>query len=139
MKKVNISISQTDAKKINQLYPLQKDGLETAVQNYLAIRDNALRELQGIFTREELIALVDMYNATIYDPRFAGPQFLQIQIEDAEQFESTVTRQGANLGQLIEKVKNLTHAQSLVLIEECWRFWNVGDKQDLEDFVRKLS
>lgn len=138
MKKVIISISQTDAKKINSMYPTQKEGIETAMQNYLAIRDNALRELQGIFTREELIALVDMYNAIIYDPRFAGPQFLQIQIEDAEAFESTVTRQSANLEQLIEKVKNLTHAQSLVLIEECWRFWNVGEHKNLDDFVKRF-
>lgn len=109
------------------------------MQNYLAIRDHALRELEGVFNREEIIALLDMYNGTIYDTKFTAPQFLQIHIEDAEQFESTVTRQGANLEQLIQKVKNLTHAQSLVLIEECWRFWNVGDKQDLEDFVKKLS
>lgn len=138
MKKVNITLTEADTQRIASLYPTQKEGLELAVRNYLAIRDNALLELRGVFNREEIIAFVDIYNGTMYDPTFVGRQYLSIQLEDAEAFEGIVTRHGADLQVMLTKVSQLTHAQALVLAEECWRFWYASDKQELDEFVSRM-
>lgn len=138
MKKINITISENTADRIKSIYSTQKEGTELAIENYIAVRDNALRELKGIFEKEELIALLDMYNGTIYEPKFAGPQFLAMQIADSERFQVSVTRHGANIEELLKKVKKLTHSQSMVLVEECWLFWYGKGKQEIEGFVSRL-
>lgn len=138
MKKVNITLTETDTQRISSLYPTQKEGLELCVRNYLTVRDYTLLELKGVFGREELIVLLDIYNGTMYDPTFTGSQFISIQLEDAEKFENAVSRHNADLKTMLEKVNKLTHAQALVLAEECWRFWYASKKSDMDDFLNKM-
>ena len=140
MKTVNIFLNENSIDQVKNLYPTQKEGLKQAVENYLIIRQGTINELKGRFNREELISIVDIHNATTYESRFTSPSILQAHIEDGELYESVCSRHGADLKGLIDKIQKLTHAQSLVLIEEAWRFWYGSEEgsKDLENFVSKF-
>lgn len=139
MKKVNIELQEEKVQQIAALFTSQKEGLTQSVENYLVLRASTLNSLKGLFNREELITLLDLHNGTMYEPRFTSPSILQAHLEDGELLEGTCTRQGSDYKVLNEKISKLSHAQSLFLIEECWRFWNVETYgQEINNFISKF-
>lgn len=139
MKKVNITISESTEKQIRDLFETQKSGLEMAVDSYLVLRKGVLKSIKGVFTREEIISLLDIHNGTMMDARFTRPEMMAAHMEDAENYEGTCQRHGADLETLKKKIIGLSHPQSLYLSQECYRFWYCDlYGQDLDGFVGEL-
>jgi hypothetical protein len=141
MKTVNISLMQDRINQVASLYPTQKEGLATCVENYIILRSAGLASLKGIFTKEELITLLDLHNGTMYEPRFSSPGILIAHLEDGQNLEGICDRQGSDFDEIKIKIEKLNHLQSLVLIEECWRFWYVDESysQNIDKFLISLT
>lgn len=127
--------------RLAEVFENKSSGAEMAIDAWFCMRKYTLFELKGKFTEEELYALVDAYNGTIFEPQYASsPQFIRIQIEDSIKFSGFSQDWKFKREEFLKKIDSLTAAQSYFLLEEIQRFWNKeSDKKDsLHDFVFSL-
>ena len=111
--------------------------LEGTMVNYRA----ALREMKGIFSTDELKAMVDVMNATILTPSMMG-QHLPLSIQDAIALDGLAEKWSLDPQDFIPRLLNRTTFQITTL--EWWSnaFWYGGGAwlpNDLEDYIKILT
>lgn len=139
IKTINVEAQDFVLEEVKRLYSLQKEGLASFLTNYFYLRKSTLRTLVNVFERNELIALVDMFNGTMHNSQISTPDILVVIIEDSETYENISKRHDLNLNKLLDKVKSLSHIQTMILIEEIAGFWNVeSNGSNLDDFINRF-
>lgn len=103
-------------------------GINQTVINILEEHQQLLKyseeELRGKFTPEEWTALIDLVNSEMLMPQYiCVKQLMMATIEDGEKFEGTLTRHGADLDTMRNKMETLTAAQTAAMMKRAKRFW----------------
>jgi hypothetical protein len=137
----SIRITDDSEKFLTPLFDNRNEAIQAAIDAYNSIRRYTLKELTGIFTREEIIAMVDNLNGTMLQPEYQANKDIYIaHLEDGEKFEYLSDRFKIDFTTLKTKVGGLTAAQIFFLQAEIERFWrqesNIED--GLEIFVKRF-
>ena len=135
-KSVNTYLDENTLKAMAQTFETTYQGLQITTESFFVLRNYAQKDLRGLFTREELTALVDMSNATIFNPRLASTQVLKATAEDAERYNGTITSHGASPERLISKIEFISGALAFWLMFELNNFWYSPGEHDLEGFLK---
>lgn len=135
------NISEDLENELARVYKNKTSGAETVLIAWQNLRSYTIETLKGIFTHDELLGIVDAYNETTFEPRFAShSQFLKIEMEDAEKFQNQSSKFNYDQKKILEKINKLQSAQVYFLLEEINRFWNFDSqkKNSLEEFIKKF-
>lgn len=124
MKAITIRLNEKTVSAYETDYKNATSAATQAAESFWIIRRYALNELKGIFSKEEITALCDIFNGTIIQPEFSNKSVLIAQLEDSEKFEDISSRHGFDYEKLQSKIEQLTSAQVFFLIHEIDRFWN---------------
>ena len=117
-------------------------AVQTSVEVLLWLRRATIHELKGRFTRAEIITLANNFKGLVPAWKIlCNPLVLIMQTEDAEKYQNSASSNGANLAELIDKLKLLTAARVAILQLELWAFWNHDEstEPDLEVLIKYLS
>lgn len=119
-------------------FPTTNAGVVFVLESFPEIYKRALMEIQGRFTREELLLIVDVYNATALTP---GMPMVEAQVVDGMALDQLDQKWSVDRKSLVKKVQALTSFQSAVL--EMWAngYWysQPGKKlRDVEKYVEGL-
>ena len=140
MTTVSTYLDEKSKEELLSIFENTYQGLQTCTGTFLVLRRKALREIKGMFTISELHALIDIHNATIFDPQVSCISGALIaSVEDANNFDGLCTKWGVNFDSLLEKLKRLNDFQSFFLSFECYAFWygkNAGN--NLDEFVKRF-
>ncbi len=135
---VSTRLDEAIIKQLEEIYQKPGTGASVAAEAYVFIRRYTLRELKGMFTREELIGMISNLNGTLQQPEFqSNPVMFAAHLEDGELYESLSKQYGFNFGTLMQKVQKLTSAQVFFLQEEIRLFWD-NDARDMEAFIERF-
>lgn len=113
-------------------------GVVFILESFPELYKRALLEIKGRFSREELLLIVDVYNATALTP---GMPMLDAQVSDGIALDSLHKKWEIDGSELVKKITGLTSFQSAIL--EIWAngYWYAqpGKKlRDLEKYVEIL-
>jgi hypothetical protein len=134
-------IEEQTYEKISTVYAGKQQGLERIIDNFILLRRFALANLRDVFTQEEKNGMLSAFNGTII-PTGWGPtpkSLLRGQMEDAEIYDGGSTAYSYQLPELLEKLDNLTEADSLFLLEEIHRYWNEAPFTEMRDLTTFLT
>ena len=123
VKRVYIDESVFD--KLNTLYQQgdKQENLNNAVETFLRLRSNSLKEIKGIFTKPEIVGMIDAFNGTmIGNIPIPAKDMLSAQMEDSETYDFSSTRHGYEITALLSKIDNLTTAEAEFWLQEVVRF-----------------
>lgn len=135
---VSARIEDSIITQLEEIYGKPGTGASVAAEAFVFIRRYTLRELKGVFTKEELHGIIDNLNGLIFESQFqANPQMFAVHLEDGEIYDNLSTRWGFKWKTFIEKVKSLTSAQAFFLQEEIRLFWD-ADERNLDEFVERF-
>ena len=110
------------------------------MQELEAITKIATREITGMFTREELISMVDALNGTMITREILFVSgWMVMEMQDAEALDGRCTMHGADSGKLIAKLQGLSQAQTYALYSLIRGFWDSDDNRDLDRFVDQYA
>jgi hypothetical protein len=153
MAQINVTIYREES--INELKDLfggsnnenGRNALDSFLSLYSTWNANVMNGDGKIFTRQELCYLVDIQNATIFEPRIAVSHRTWIAtIEDSDELDKTGEKWKVDVAQLIEKVNKLTSSEVYFWRLAINRFWQVEDaygspapdlKKFLDDYAIK--
>ncbi len=140
MPTVSTYLEESAQKELISIFENAYQGLQTCTTTFLELRRKALRELKGIFSVSEVNALVDIHNATIFDPRIASMSgSLIASVEDANLLDGLCTKWAIDFNSLISKLKELNDFQTFFLSFECYVFWyGKNSGSDIESFVKRF-
>lgn len=121
------------------IYPNKEESLNRSVTAFLLLRKISLRELKGIFSKNELTGILASFNGTIIDFSIGIPpaDLLRIQIEDSIDLENNDSMYQYDAIDLLMRLNLLDNLKAMFLLEEIYRFWNVLEEQDLDKFLEK--
>jgi hypothetical protein len=115
-------------------------GTVIAAEGFYEIHRRTLRELQGKFTKPEIMALVDNLNSTLLDAQFqVRPEMLWASLEDGGHLDGLFEKWGVDAAYFEKKILALTAAQCFVLQDEIKAAWNNEDTATINDTEQKFS
>ncbi len=141
MAKVRPYLEESLQLELAKLYPTSKtEMLDRVVEMHLAFRKLALRNIKGMFSRNELIGIVAAFNGTIisFDLGIPPKFMLTAGMEDSINLDGNDRMYDYEAEPLLEKTAALSELDSMFLLEEVSRFWNESRQLDLEDFIKQL-
>jgi hypothetical protein len=130
-----------EIEQLTALFDNRTEAVQGAVDAYVNIRKYTLRELKGIFVREELIGLIDNLNGSMLQADYQANKSMYIaHLEDGEHFENMSERFNFDFQTLINKVNSLTSAQIFFLQAEIERYWRQDSSKDdsLNKFIEQF-
>lgn len=134
-KQVNLRIPQELLDYVKSQYDSLNSDIVSAIQRLRSIRQVALGEIRGIFTKEEWMFFIDSMNGVMVDEIFCcNVGGLIAHCEDSERFEGTATKYGVDLESLSTKIKTLRGANIEAIYYRVSQFWDNTDKYKLEEY-----
>lgn len=116
----------------------QSEAQENALQGYEVLRKYTLPRLKGLFSRQELTALVAIQNGTMITREYlANVNMFVAHIEDGATYEP-IYFDGIDLPALLGKARAMHPADVFFLQEEIARFWE-NESRDLDAFLDKYA
>ena len=85
-----------------------------------------LDSVRPVFTRDQAMLLVDVFNGTHFEPIEMSLSALWASLDDAE--DAYYQKHGVEKEAFVERVHNLTKAETLAVIDAVERFWNGEDQ-----------
>ncbi|SHJ06400.1 hypothetical protein SAMN05443429_108101 [Cruoricaptor ignavus] len=138
MKTTTVRLSENTSVELAKDFENFTTAVQLILEPHRRLRKVVMKELKGLFSKEEITALVDSQNGVMLTPAFIYKKdFLIEQLEDFELFESGISRHGAEKEELIEKLSGISNSQVYFLLLEIHAFWNSGGK--LDDFVKQFG
>lgn len=134
--------SERAEKALSDVYPNRTAGAETVLEAWTYMRVRSLAEIKGKFSESEIYYFVDVFNGTIIEPRFSCDNvFIVHQVQDGAKYDNLGEKWKVDIDLFVEKIKDLTSAQTFFLLEEIQRFWEKesGKKNSVENFAKQLS
>lgn len=130
-------IDQPTKEELSQIWGSVSAGATKAVEAYVNLRKRVLQDMKGYFSKDELTALVDNQNGTIFSPDLFSISGTWVHgVEDGIKYDGLDSRWNIDRDDLIEKLNALSDVQAYFMREEIDRFWSDTDS-DLEEFVSK--
>lgn len=144
MAKIRPYLEESLHLQLSKLYPNSKtDMLDRVVQMHLVYRKLALKNIKGIFTRNELIGIVASFNGTIiaFDLGIPPKFMLTAGMEDAISLEGNASMYDYDAETMLKKIESLTEQDAMFLLEEISRFWNESKNYspDLDQFLNEIQ
>jgi len=139
-KAITTRLDEKTVKMIETTFDSNYNGVKVATESFFFLRSKMQNEIKGIFSENELKAIVDMFNATMFDPQLAQKMVLKAEIEDSEIYDGTLTKWDVSKDVILAKVDNMTEAQAFFIMFEAWNFWYSPEKtqpKDLDKFVKQ--
>lgn len=125
-KQVNLRIPQELLDYVKSQYDSLNSDIVSAIQRLRSIRQVALGEIRGIFTKEEWMFFIDSMNGVMVDEIFCcNVGGLIAHCEDSERFEGTATKYGVDLESLSTKIKTLRGANIEAIYYRVSQFWTI--------------
>ncbi len=128
---------------LKMVIPARIRGLSASVEEdlryFYALLDMAGGELQGRFTRREILLLCEVFkNSDMELERLSEwPLLVLWDFEDVEKYEGTSSQFKTNPDLLIEKLEKLTPLQALWLLYKIGLFWDGSN--DMKKNEEKLA
>jgi len=104
-----------------------------AIECWIACEKVARRSLVGIFTANELKAIIDILNGTVIDYAYAAS--IQHEFEDACTFDGIDKKWELDKDSTLAKMAKLSLPEWIVLYQVAREFWE-NPEQDLDEYVR---
>lgn len=147
MKNINARISETTITAIGQRFgksngrPNPTGGSAYILEAWAALHKRCMADLQGRFSRGELMAIIDVMNGHMLTPQFAG-QSLEMGLHDSIQLDGLDRKWDFDAQDFLSKITCLTLDQLSHI--EIWAkgYWethptlSTGDA--LEDYISPL-
>ena len=97
----------------------------------------SMKELRGVFTESEWVALLDAFNGTSITTDFRyQPEFVSAQIADSDMYDGIGAKFNVDISALCEKVDKLTAAQVDSLYTRIETFWDNTDTIKIEEWAK---
>ena len=97
----------------------------------------SMKELRGVFTESEWMALLDAFNGTTITTDFRyQPEFVSAQIADSGMYGGIGAKFNVDISALCEKIDKLTAAQVDSLYTRIETFWDNTDTIKIEEWAR---
>jgi hypothetical protein len=123
------------------LFPDQIQAMAFMIQSWRYIYRNALGQLRGMFTANELKLLVDIHNGHQVGPATYGAGLLCSAVSDAIALDAADEKWEIDPVQIAEKCRSLTNVLAMTM--ELWAagYWagNGTVSRDLEAYVKQLA
>ena len=107
-----------------------------AIECWVASEKRARRAIVGLFTANELKALIDVLNGTIIEPQYADS--IRHEFEDGCQLDGLDKKWGLDKEAALVRMKKLSLPEWIVLNQVAEEFWE-NSEQDLDEYVRPWS
>jgi len=115
------------AERAGEGYEAQRHELvRESFDRYRALLDRGRRELAGLFTPEEFMALCDACNGTLFTTDTM--HFLHAQIEDADAFMGLSAKWSVDVGSVAERIESLPASATWALVDAIERFWSAASR-----------
>lgn len=136
-KNATIRLPEEIQNKLKENFGGIQSAISLIVEPFDRLRVMSIAELKDLFTKQELIALIDNQNGVMLTPDFVyNKSFLLAQLEDFEKFENGISRNGAEYAQLANKIDKISNAQVYYLLLDIHIFWETS--LDLEQYLIKF-
>ena len=97
----------------------------------------SMKELRGVFTESEWMALLDAFNGTIITTDFRyQPGFVSAQIADSDMYDGIGAKFNVDISALCEKLDKLTAAQVDSLYTRIETFWDNTYTIKIEEWAK---
>jgi len=131
-----------DLDALKRLYGTKTAGMQQAIDGFIPLRQYTLREIQGTFTKSELIALTDfLRRMPIEDPllRINKEALITLLLDNSELHDLSISHEIV-YDDLIYKLNKLTAAQVYFLQSEIARYWKVnkGKRYNIDQFIETM-
>lgn len=122
VKVVSVRIEENTAEEYARVYGKTYTGMQIAAESFLSLRKRTFETLKGVFTKEELTALVDSFNGSMRQEKYLNKSVLVVQVEDSEKFDNIANRHNLDYSSFISKIKGLTECQAYFLMDRIFLF-----------------
>jgi hypothetical protein len=116
--------------------------LEEILDTMSAMLEFSESEIKGILTVAEASLICDMLNSSLYSTRIHPTQYLVMQVQDSDFYESLGAKWDVDCAALAEKLSKLSSLQAYVIISKACKFWEtppeVVTRNGLEKVVSKI-
>ncbi len=103
------------------------------------LREKTFREIKGKFFAEELNYLIDSFYGTILDPsQKVDGDFIAWHVEESQKYDNLGQKWGVVVDKFMDKLKELTAAQSYFLVDFVLTFLDCHESLDLDEYVKRL-
>ena len=123
------------------LFPDQLQAMDFFLQSWRYIYRNALGQIRGMFTANELKLMIDIHNGHQVSPATYGSGLLCHAVSDAIALDAAHEKWEVDPEQIAEKCRSLPNILAMVM--EMWAagYWaeNGAVSRDLEVYVRQLA
>jgi hypothetical protein len=140
-KTINVDLPTQERKLLRLNGENLREEANVALQTFLYLNRAFLKDIKGLFTREEIIAILDNFNGTMYKPQWAIIKEGYIaSLEDGDELDNLGARQNCDITKLIDKIRNLSIIHVALWQYEIYRFWNTEYyKNDIDNFVNTFK
>jgi len=115
-------------------------GSTYILESFKRTYEETLKEMQGLFTKNQLLLIVDVFNGHMLNPVIAGDE-LRMTCTESIKYDHMDEKWSIDVDSFISKIEKLTVYQRTSL--EIWAnaFWYGGDLEEdknLEKYVEEL-
>lgn len=142
MKNVTFRATDKMLSMLTEINTQPSTAASAIIETFVNLRRTIINQLKGMFTREELVALLSGYNGLI--PTWDMLPSVELFIwhtQETEKYEAAISQHGADPAVLLKKIESLTSAQVTILQIELWAFWNHSETSnpELEPFIERFK
>lgn len=104
------------------------------------IYQNLKKELAGIFTLNEALLIIAVFNGHIYTPELSDKTVIIMEIEDAIEYSRYDELYDVDKEELLAKLEKLTETQSFVVIGMVNEYWSFNAKHtdNHDKYIRRI-
>ena len=139
---MGIRLMERDHDVYKELYGTKASGIQEAVDSFIPLRIHTIRELKKRFSKNELTALIDfLRNMPQRDPvSLINKETLITHILDSKEWNNLEVKYKILYNELIDKLNELTAAQTYFLQSEIARYWkkHKGKRLNIDAFIETL-
>jgi len=119
-------IDEDMEKLLNERVGRLEESTNTAARRDLRRYNVLLDSVRPVFTRDQALLLVDVFNGTHFEPIEMSLSALWASLADAE--DAYWQKHGVEKEPFVERIHDLSEAEALAVIDAIERFWNSKDK-----------
>lgn len=118
----------------------RKGAIEYGLKAYIELKRHSLESIKEWFTSSELIAMADVFNGILLNPREGTMKLMIIaNIEDGENLDGTLSKWEVDLNQLKRKINELHPAELFYLMDAISNFWYQDGSLDIRKWAEEFN
>jgi len=123
---------------IQKYFKDRTEAVQYAIDSYFFLRRASLREIKGIFTKEEFIGLVQCSKGKNLTSELKADKTVYMAfLKSQNEFSRIGWKYGFSFDKLLDKIGKLSSAQIYFIQEEIWRYWKYESRKvgAIDDFI----